>query len=112
MTTSKRLRRARKYFLQLQAEHIATEIEKDEDAVSVFSCQKVSLFSGETKFIFSNAFLKSGNLLKCDALKDLLHLVEAAYAASVAEYEVKLVSLGAKPDQGADASRDAGNDQA
>jgi hypothetical protein len=112
MTTSKHLRKARKWFLQLQAEHNETEIEDDEDAISIFSCQKVSLFSGETKFIFSSEFLKSGKLLKCDALKDLLHLVEAAYAASLAEYEAKLVRMGAKPDQGANAPRDADNDQA
>jgi hypothetical protein len=107
MTTSKHLRKARKWFLQLQAEHIETEMEDDEDAISIFSCQKVSLFSGETKLIFSGGFLRSGELLKCDALKDLLHLVEAAYAASLAEYEAKLVRLGAKPDQDADAPGEA-----
>jgi hypothetical protein len=112
MTTSKHLRKARKHFLQLQVEHIETEIEDDEDVIPVFSCQKVSLFSGETKFIFSSVFLNSDRLLKCDALKDLLHLVEAAYAASLAEYEAKLVRLGAKPDPDAKAPRDADNDQA
>src|SRR5262245_12141981 len=60
--------------------------------------KRIDTFSGESRFIFDNRFLATHLLLRCDILKDLIALAEAAYEASVLEYEKQVAGWRVKVD--------------